>query len=95
MAPQPKTSTKLTNIMFNELNYLSWVRAVKISLKGRGKLRLVTGVIKKPSLSPVPTTEEIKAQEQWKMQDEKVISWLVASMKPHIAEMCTYQETTA
>jgi gag-polypeptide of LTR copia-type len=64
MAPQPDTSTKLTNIMFNELNYLSWVRAVKISLKSRGKLGLMIGVIKKPSLSPVPTTEEIKAQEQ-------------------------------
>jgi gag-polypeptide of LTR copia-type len=49
--------------MLNELNYLSWVRAVNISLKGRGKLGLVTGVIKKPSLSPVPTTEEIKPQE--------------------------------
>jgi predicted CopG family antitoxin len=27
------------------------------------------------------------------MQDQEVISWLVASMEPHIAEMCTYQET--
>jgi gag-polypeptide of LTR copia-type len=74
MAPQPETSTKLMNIMLNELNYLSWVRVVKISLKGRGKLGLVTGIIKKPSLSPVPTTEEIKAQEQWEMQDQEVIS---------------------
>jgi gag-polypeptide of LTR copia-type len=64
MAPQSEISIKLTNIMLNELNYLSWVRAVKISLKGRGKLGLVTGVIKKPSLSSVPTAEEIKAQEQ-------------------------------
>jgi gag-polypeptide of LTR copia-type len=74
MAPQPETSTKLMNIMLNELNYLSWVRAVKISLKGRGKLGLVTGVIKKPSLSLVPTTEEIKVQEQWKIQDQEVVS---------------------
>jgi gag-polypeptide of LTR copia-type len=80
--------------MLNDLNYLSWVRAVKISLKGREKLGLVTGVIKKPSLSLVPTTKDIKAQEQWEMQDQKVISWLVTSTEPHIAEMCTYQETT-
>jgi hypothetical protein len=29
------------------------------------------------------------------MQDQEVVSWLVASMKPHIAEMFPYQETTA
>jgi hypothetical protein len=74
MPPQPKILTKLTNTMLNELNYLSWVRVVKISLKSREKLRLVIRVIKKPSLS--------------------LVSWLVVSIEPHIAEMCTYQETT-
>jgi hypothetical protein len=61
MAPQSETSTKLTNIMLNGLNYMSWVWAVKISLKGQGNLRLVTGAAKKPTLSLVPTAEEIKA----------------------------------
>jgi hypothetical protein len=60
--------------MLNGLNYLSWVSMVKISLKGRGKLRLVIGVIKKPSLSSVPTKEEIKAQQHWKMQNKEVVS---------------------
>jgi gag-polypeptide of LTR copia-type len=50
MTPQPETATKLTNIMFNDLNYLAWVRAVKISLKGRGKLGFATGTTKKPPM---------------------------------------------
>jgi gag-polypeptide of LTR copia-type len=60
MAYQPETSTKLTNIMLSELNYMSWIRAVKILLRGQGKLGLVTGTTKNPGLSLVPTTKEIK-----------------------------------
>jgi gag-polypeptide of LTR copia-type len=47
MDPQPETSTKLTNIMLSDLNYLAWIRAVKISLKGRGNLGFITGTTKK------------------------------------------------
>jgi gag-polypeptide of LTR copia-type len=74
MAPQPETSTKLTNIILNDLNYLAWIRAVKISLKGKGKLGFATGTTKKPPLSAVPTTEEIKAQEEWEMKDQEIVS---------------------
>jgi hypothetical protein len=63
MASQLQVSIKLTNIMRNELNYLSWVWTVKISLKYTGKHVFVTGTARKPSLSLVPTAEEIKAQD--------------------------------
>jgi hypothetical protein len=48
----------------------------------------------KPALSLVPTAEKINAQEDWEMQDQEVISWVITSMESHIAEMYTYQETT-
>jgi hypothetical protein len=51
MTPQSETSTKLTNIMLNDLNYLACVRVVKISLKGRGKLGFATDTINKPRSS--------------------------------------------
>jgi gag-polypeptide of LTR copia-type len=72
MAPQHETSTKLTKIMLNDLNYLAWVRTVKISLKGRGKLGFATCIEKKPPLSLVPTVEELEAQEEWEMKDQVV-----------------------
>jgi gag-polypeptide of LTR copia-type len=90
MAPQPKISIKLTNVTLSDLNYQSWVRAVKISLEGRGKLGYVIGTVKKPALSIVLTEAELTALEEWEIQDQEVVSWLVASMEPHIAEICTY-----
>jgi hypothetical protein len=62
MTLQSKISKKLTIIMFINLNYLAWVREVKISFKGRGKLEFVTDTTKKSPLSLVPTTEELKNQ---------------------------------
>jgi gag-polypeptide of LTR copia-type len=67
MAPQPETSTKLTNVTLSDLNHQSWVRAIKISLKGRGKLGYVTGTIKKQALSIVPTEAELTTLEEWEM----------------------------
>jgi hypothetical protein len=68
MAPQLETSTKLTNIILNDLNYLAWVRVVKISFKGRDKLRFTTGTTKKPPLSAVPTAEEIKPKKNGRLK---------------------------
>jgi hypothetical protein len=70
MTPQSKISEKLTNIIFSNLNYLGWVREVKISFKGRGKFEFVTDTTKKPPLSLVPTIEELKAQGDWEMRDQ-------------------------
>jgi gag-polypeptide of LTR copia-type len=67
MTPQTETSTKLTNVTLGDLNYQSWVRAIKISLKGRGKLGYVIETVKNPALSIVPTEAELTTLEKWDM----------------------------
>jgi hypothetical protein len=42
----------------------------------------------------VPSANKLKAQEDWEMKYQEVVSWLVALMEPHISKICTYQEST-
>jgi gag-polypeptide of LTR copia-type len=74
MAPQSEISIKLTNVTLSDLNYQSWVRVVKISLEGRGKLGYVIRTVKKPTLSIVLTEAELTTLEEWEMQDQEIVS---------------------
>jgi gag-polypeptide of LTR copia-type len=42
------TSLKLTSMLLNDKNYQAWAKAVRISLKGKGKLGYINGTRPKP-----------------------------------------------
>jgi gag-polypeptide of LTR copia-type len=60
------TSLKLTLMLLNDKNYQAWVKAARISLKGKGKLGYISGT------RPRPVTA-IEAEE-WEVQDSIILS---------------------
>jgi gag-polypeptide of LTR copia-type len=72
------TSLKLISMFLNGKNYQAWAKPARISLKGKGKLRYINSTRPRP----VPATEA----EEWEVQDNIILSWLLHSMKPNISE---------
>jgi gag-polypeptide of LTR copia-type len=76
------TSLKLTSMLLNDKNYQAWAKAVRISLKGKGKLGYINGTRPKPIIA-------IEAEE-WEVQDSLILSWLLHSMEPNISEQINW-----
>ena len=78
---------RLTSTLLNGKNYLSWVRAATISLMGKGKFEFVNGKMKKLADEKddkgltIPNTK----QDEWVMNDNLVMSWLLNSIEPTIS----------
>jgi hypothetical protein len=71
-------SLRLASMLLNDKNYQSWTKAAIISLKG-----YVNGTRLK---FIIPT--EI---EEWEIQDNSIMSWLLHSMKPQIGEQFVHR----
>ncbi|KAJ1686696.1 hypothetical protein LUZ63_018086 [Rhynchospora breviuscula] len=82
------TALKLTSVPLNGHNYLSWAKAVHISLGGKGKLGHING-----KLPPPPETSP--NFEQWQSDDLLVIKWLLNSMDPEIENIFLLSADTA
>ncbi|PRQ36655.1 putative transcription factor interactor and regulator CCHC(Zn) family [Rosa chinensis] len=78
---------RLSSVLLNEFNYLSWARAVTLALGGRSKLGYVNGVIQKPKADS-PTFDS------WLCKDQLVMSWLINSMESRIAEIFSFSESS-
>jgi gag-polypeptide of LTR copia-type len=90
-----QTVERLTSVLLDGKNYNMWARQVSFGLIGRDKLEYVNGEITKPvPRSDGALTEEVnKALKEWKKNDHKVAGWLLATMKPHIVKIMSYQDT--
>lgn len=81
------TNQRLSSALLNELNYLPWSRAITIALGGKAKLSFIQDDNKKPETSD-------KTYDSWIAQDQLVMSWLLNSMEPKIAEIFSYSENS-
>ncbi|XP_021843649.2 uncharacterized protein [Spinacia oleracea] len=79
LAPSDNSNTPLVSVLFNGDNYLGWSKNVKRALSVKNKLGFIEGFMKKPSATD-------KDYQRWIRCDFMVIGWILASMKPEIAE---------
>ncbi|KAM1397765.1 hypothetical protein ACFX2I_015308 [Malus domestica] len=78
---------RLSSVLLNEFNYLSWARDVSLVLGGRSKLGFINGS------HPTPKVTSPK-YEGWLCKDQLVMSWLLNSMERKIAEIFNYSESS-
>ena len=70
--------TKITTVLFNGENYLSWSQSAALWLYSRSKFDYVDGTIKTPS-------KDDPSYKKWHADNALVMSWLVHSMEIAIA----------
>ncbi|KAI9182752.1 hypothetical protein LWI28_028584 [Acer negundo] len=80
-------SLKLSSILLNGYNYITWSRAVTLSLGGKKKLKFINGN------STCPADVADSKYEDWMASDQLVRSWLLNSMEPHVAEIFTFSDS--
>ncbi|XP_062026215.1 uncharacterized protein LOC133742542 [Rosa rugosa] len=78
---------RLCSVLLNEFNYLAWSRAVTLALGGRSKLNFVND---KNNIPDASSSE----YESWLSKDQLVMSWLINSMEPKLAEIFSYSESS-
>ena len=78
---------RLTSVLLNEFNYLSWLRAVALALGGRNKLGFINGNVPAPEASS-------SDYEAWLCKDQLVMSWLLNSMERKIVEIFSYSKSS-
>ncbi|KAI9169963.1 hypothetical protein LWI28_020223 [Acer negundo] len=81
-------SLKLSSILLNGYNYVTWSRAMMLSLGGKKKLKFINGN------STCPADVADSEYEDWMASDQLVRSWLLNSMEPHVAEIFTFSDST-
>jgi hypothetical protein len=88
-------TSKLTNTLLNGQNYLSWARAASRALSGREMLEYITGETKAPkSVNPSNKTEiEKKEAKTWRTTNDRIITSLVMSMEPTVADLFMTADT--
>ncbi|CAL9000576.1 unnamed protein product, partial [Prunus brigantina] len=77
------TNLRLCSVLLNGFNYIPWSRAVSLALGGRSKLGFINGNI------PAPAVDDPK-YEDWFCKDQLVMSWLLNSMEPQVAEIFSF-----
>ena len=78
---------RLCSVLLNELNYISWSRAITLALGGKTKLGFINGSIQ----IPTPLSSEY---ETWLSKDQLVMSWILNSMEPPISAIFSYSESS-
>ncbi|XP_020419536.1 uncharacterized protein LOC109949182 [Prunus persica] len=78
----------LANAPLKGNNYGQWSRSVRLSLSAKNKLGLIDGSVKAP-----PSTDA--KFPMWQRCNDMVLSWLLHSIHPDIANSVLYSDTTA
>ncbi|CAL2230653.1 unnamed protein product [Prunus armeniaca] len=71
---------RLCSVLLNGFNYIPWSRAVSLALGGRSKIGFINGNILAPAVDD-------PKYEDWFCKDQLVMSWLLNSMEPQVAEI--------
>jgi gag-polypeptide of LTR copia-type len=90
-------NTKLTTLILNDnKNYILWSRSVIIGLGGKGKLHFVTGIKErpKPEKANEITAAETAQIEEWDINDQMIMSWLLSTMDPKISNVLMYSKSS-
>ncbi|XP_062001270.1 uncharacterized protein LOC133718447 [Rosa rugosa] len=86
-SPEGNPNQRLCSVLLNEFNYLPWSRAITLALGGRSKLSFINNKSKIPDASS-------SEYESWLSNDQLVMSWLLNSMEPKLAEIFSYSESS-
>jgi gag-polypeptide of LTR copia-type len=62
-----------------EKNYISWAKAARVTLKGKGLLGYVNG-------NRVRPTEGAEVQDEWDIIDSQVMTLISNSLDPQLSE---------
>ncbi|CAB4264059.1 unnamed protein product [Prunus armeniaca] len=74
---------RLCSVLLNGFNYIPWSIAVSLALGGRSKLGFINGNILAPAVDD-------PKYEDWFCKDQLVMSWLLNSMEPQVAEIFSF-----
>ncbi|XP_026432417.1 uncharacterized protein LOC113329806 [Papaver somniferum] len=80
------TTLRLTSVLLNDVNYVSWFRAAALALGGKRKYGYIG------ENSTCPDAKDPK-YEYWIADDQLVRTWLLQSMKPHISYIFSFSES--
>ncbi|CAO2820213.1 unnamed protein product [Amaranthus hypochondriacus] len=72
----------ITHVILKGDNYLSWSRAISLSLKSRRKYGFVDGTISKPT--------ESKKLLDWDTVNSMLVSWILKAIDPNITVSIPY-----
>ncbi|XP_021826816.1 uncharacterized protein LOC110767548 isoform X2 [Prunus avium] len=78
---------RLCSVLLNGFNYIPWSRAVTLALGGKSKLGFINGK------NPAPDDGDPKFEE-WLSKDQLVMSWILNSMEPQVAEIFSYSDSS-
>ncbi|XP_017412875.1 uncharacterized protein LOC108324438 [Vigna angularis] len=81
--PGENPGITLISQILNETNYSSWSRNLKRAILSKNKIKFIDGNIKKP-----PRTDPLF--EAWERCDTMVLSWIIKTLSPQIAESVIY-----
>lgn len=78
----------ITSKPLNGNNYATWCRSIIISLSAKNKFGFVDGTVKMPSAKTHPDDFSL-----WKCCNNMVLSWLLNTLEPDIADSVIYSTT--
>ncbi|KAA8518152.1 hypothetical protein F0562_015626 [Nyssa sinensis] len=76
----------ITHVIFSNDNYITWARAIKLSLKARRKFVFVDGTFTKP------TEMEKKKQLDWDIVNSMLVSWITRTLDPKLAASIPFHD---
>ncbi|KAG4980833.1 hypothetical protein JHK82_034082 [Glycine max] len=82
-----KPTNLITGHKLNGQNYTQWVRSIKIFLPRKGREGYITGDSECPK-------KGVANVQKWKLENSKVMSWLLNTMTNEIGENFMFYDTT-
>ncbi|GAV56478.1 UBN2_3 domain-containing protein [Cephalotus follicularis] len=80
------SSLQITSHKLNGKKFLQWSQSVLLVIRGRGKIRYITGKFQQPDVNN-PT------YENWDLNNSIVMAWLINSMESHISRTYLFIRT--
>jgi gag-polypeptide of LTR copia-type len=85
--PDFNSAKKISHLLLNGKNYLTWAKTSKVTLKGKGLLGFISGARERPA-------EGLDAQEDWDMLDGQTMTLISNSIEPQLIDLFVHCETT-
>jgi gag-polypeptide of LTR copia-type len=86
LRPDFNSSQKLSHVLLNGNNYLTWAKTARVTLKGKSLLRFINGAKRRPE-------EGIEAQDDWKILDRQSMTLITNSFEPQLLDLFVHCET--
>jgi len=86
LQPANHPRLQLISLKLTGRNFQRWCKSVRIALRTKGKFGFIDGSCKKP-------TENSSQFSQWIRCDSTILSWMLNSMIPELAEAFLYVDS--